>query len=261
MKQKISNLKQNRTIRMMGFFVLLLILWQIVYLFHFWPPYTFPSPSSVLMSFVKGVQSGTIWTAISHSMGRIIIGFLVAAMIGLVLGIATSNNKLLNDTVGQTVLGLQTLPSICWLPLAILWFGLNDTAIIFVTVAGAVCSITMAVNSGIRNVPPLYINAAKTMGASGLGLYLHVILPASLPTIISGMRQGWSFAWRSLMAGEMIFFTPGLGQLLQVSRDLNDISGVIGVMIVIMLLGLLIERFLFAALENRVRRKWGLHAI
>lgn len=131
-------------------------------------------------------------------------------------------------------------------------------AIIFVTAIGSLFSITLAVESGIKNVNPLYIKAAKTMGATGLRLYLNVIIPASLPYVISGMKQGWSFAFRALMAGEMLFATKGLGQVLMVGRDLADMSQVISVMIVTIVFGLVVEKAIFGPLENQIRLRWGL---
>lgn len=244
--------------RIVGFFFFLLILWQVLVWLSIWPTYIFPTPSLVISIILNGIMDKSILSAALASLYRMFLGFGIALAIGILLGLLLSQYKILVDTIGHLILGLQTLPSVCWLPLAILWFGLNDKAIIFITVIGAVCSITMAVEGGIRNVPPLYINAAKTMGAKNTNMYLSVIFPAAMPTIITGIRQGWSFAWRSLMAGELIFSTIGLGQLLQIGRELNDINQVVAIMFVIMSLGLLIERLVFAKLEISIRKKWGL---
>jgi len=244
--------------RLVLFCLALVIVWQVIAAIGIWPSYLFPSPVSVLSSIIKGIQNHTITDAIVASMRRMAIGFGIALMSGLVLGVMISQSRLMADTVGQLVLGLQTLPSICWLPLAVLWFGLDEKAIIFVVVAGAVWSITMAITSGIRNVPRLIINAARTMGAKDMALYSEVIFPAALPSIVSGVRQGWSFAWRSLMAGELLFFSVGLGQLLQTGRELNDISQVVAVMIVIMALGLAIEKLVFGKIEDAVLKNHGL---
>lgn len=252
------NLLKNSTFRILLFCFILLILWQMLVWSNIWPSYLFPNPYSVISIIVNGILDTSIISAISSSMYRMFFGFGAALIVGVILGLLLSQSKFLEDTIGHLVLGLQSLPSICWLPLAILWFGLNDKSIIFITIMGAVCSITMAVNSGIRNVPPLFINAAKTMGAKDWALYFYVIFPAAMPTIVSGIRQGWSFAWRSLMAGELIFFTVGLGQLLQIGRELNDINQVVAIMLLIMFLGLIVERLVFANIEKNVRRKWGL---
>ena len=157
------------------------------------------------------------------------------------------------------VLGLQTLPSVAWIPFSILWFGLSEATIIFVIAIGSTFAIAIATEDGIKNVNPQFLKAAKTMGIKGQKLYFKVVLPAALPMIVSGMKQGWSFAWRALMAGEMLVGTKGLGYILMVGRDLADISQVVAVMIVIILLGILIEKLVFLKIESNLREKWGLN--
>ena len=173
------------------------------------------------------------------------------------LGLILARFKLLEETVGSLVGMLQVLPSICWLPLAILWFGLNEAAIQFVVIMGAFLSIAIATEAGIKNIPPLYIRAARTMGVRKWDLYGRVIFPASLPSIVTGMKLGWSFAWRSLMAGELLFVSVGLGQLLQTGRELNDMSQVMAVMFIIMTVGLSFDHLVFAPIQNHLRRQWG----
>ncbi|RPI07552.1 MAG: ABC transporter permease [Zetaproteobacteria bacterium] len=191
-------------------------------------------------------------------MRRIFVGYGISVAVGTLLGLVQARWKLVDETLGSLVLGLQTLPSICWLPLALLWFGLNERAIIFVVVMGSLLSITIATEHGVKHTPPLLIRAAQTMGARGLKMYVDVILPAALPSVIEGMKQGWSFAWRSLMAGELLFVSMGLGQLLSMGRELNDMSQVVAVMMVIVGIGLCVDRLVFARLGNSVRRRWGL---
>jgi NitT/TauT family transport system permease protein len=195
---------------------------------------------------------------IGVSLRRIVVSYGFSAVVGTVMGLLLGQVKALQDTVGSVVLGLQTLPSICWLPLALLWFGLSEQAILFVTVMGAILSITIATESGVRSLPPIYLRAGRTMGAEGFALYRDVILPAALPYIVSGMKQGWSFAWRSLMAGELLYVNLGLGQLLMIGRELNNMSQVVAVMIVIILIGVAVDRGVFARVEHRLRRQWGL---
>ena len=166
--------------------------------------------------------------------------------------------RLLDQTLGSLVLGLQALPSICWLPLALLWFGLGEQAIVFVVVMGAVLSITLSTEAGVKNTDPLYLRAALNLGARGWRLYLLVALPAALPAIISGMKLGWSFAWRSLMAAELLYVGLGLGQLLMMGRELNDMNQVVAVMLIIIAIGLVVDRLVFTPLETRVRARWGL---
>jgi NitT/TauT family transport system permease protein len=191
-------------------------------------------------------------------MQRLIIGFGISAVIGLVLGLAIGRKRYLAETLGSLVLGLQALPSICWLPLALLWFGLSETAILFVVVMGALLSITLSTEAGVKNTPPLYLRAARNLGARGWKMYALVILPAALPSIITGMKLGWSFAWRSLMAAELLYVSLGLGHLLMIGRELNDMSQVLAVMLVIITIGLLIDRAIFSPLEARIRERWGL---
>jgi NitT/TauT family transport system permease protein len=163
----------------------------------------------------------------------------------------------LRAACGPLVVGLQALPSICWLPLALLWFGLSEKAILFVVVMGSLLSITIATEGAVRAVPTVYIRAARTMGSRRLRLYTRVILPASLPGIVTGLKLGWTFAWRSLMAGELLYVAGGLGQLLTLGRELGDMSRVMSVMVVIVILGLGFERILFGSVEKRVRERWG----
>jgi NitT/TauT family transport system permease protein len=241
------------------FFAALLAAWETLFRLNLWPSYIFPSMSSVGASLVYGFADGTYPLAIAVSLRRILFGYGLSLLIGIPLGLLLGRVRFVQDTLGSSVLGLQTLPSICWLPLALLWFGLSEKAILFVVVMGAVLSISLSTADGVRNTPPLYLRAARTMGARGLRLYTGVILPAALPAILSGMKLGWSFAWRSLMAGELLYVSMGLGQLLTMGRELNDMAQVIAVMLVIIALGLLVDRAVFVPVERRVRERWGLH--
>ncbi len=208
-------------------------------------------------SLVSGLRDGSFLIGAAMSTQRILIGYGISLVLGIVIGILVGRFKILDETVGSLMVGLQVLPSICWLPLAILWFGLNEFAIQFVVIMGALLSIAIATDSGIKNIPPIYVRAAKTMGVKGLGLYTRVIFPAALPSVVTGMKLGWSFAWRSLMAGELIFVSVGLGHLLQVGRELNDMPQVMAVMATIATVGLFFDQLVFAPLELRVRRLWG----
>jgi len=191
-------------------------------------------------------------------MKRIAIGYGISIGVGVFLGLLIGRFRIFEETLGSLISGLQTLPTICWLPLALLWFGLNDTTIIFLVFMGAVFSITVATDAGVKSVPQLYIRAARTMGAKRWNLYFEVIIPAALPHIITGMKQGWSFAWRSLMAAELLIVCLGLGHLMMIGRELNDMSQVIAVMIVIIVIGILVDRLFFVKVEQRIRERWGL---
>ncbi len=238
--------------------MLMIVIWEAAYRLEFWPRFLFPSPLEVFRTLLEGFLDKTFLIGIAASLRRILIGYLISLVLGVLLGLALGRVKFLRDTIGSLVLGLQTLPSICWLPLALLWFGLSEAAIIFVVVMGALLSITIATESGVRNVPPLLISAGRNMGARGFRMLVEVIIPAALPSIVTGMKQGWSFAWRSLMAGELLYVSVGLGHLLTLGRELNDMSQVMAVMIVIVGIGLLVDRILFARLESGLRHRWGL---
>lgn len=250
--------KAGPWLRRIAFYLALLAIWELIARSGIWPSYLLPGPFEVLQTLITGISRGTFVTGTLVSLRRLAIGYVISLAIGLVLGLLIGRIKWLEETVGSLVLGLQALPSVCWLPLAILWFGLNERAIVFVVVMGALFSITLGVEAGVKNTPPLYLRAARTLGARGMALYSQVVLPAALPAIISGLKQGWSFAWRSLMAGELLYFTLSLGNLLQAGRDLNDAAQVMAVMVLIIIVGVTIDRILFAPIERRVRERWGL---
>lgn len=240
------------------FLIFLIFLWWLVFKLEIWTPWLFPDPVTVGKTMMKGFSNGTIWMGIMISMKRIFIGFGFSLIFGGILGFLLAKIKILDETVGFLVLGLQTLPSICWLPLALLWFGLNEQAIIFVVIMGCILSITISVESAVKNIPPMFVRAGKMLGAKGFNLYRYVIFPAILPSLITGIKQGWSFAWRSLMSGEMLFITVGLGQLLMMGRELNDMSQVMAIMLVIIMIGIIFDKLVFGVWENNLRRKWGL---
>jgi NitT/TauT family transport system permease protein len=251
--------KSNKSLFLkIGFLVLVLVIWEVLALLHIWDDFVFPSPVNVIKNLAIGLEEGTYITAILISMKRIAIGFGLAMVGGIILGVLLGKIKLLEDTLGTLVLGLQTLPSICWLPLALLWFGLNENAIIFIIIIGSILSISIATMAGIKNIPPLYIRAGRTLGAKGFKLYSKVIIPASIPSIITGLKQGWSFAWRSLMAGELLYVSLGLGHILMMGRELNDINQVVAAMVIIMLIAMAIDRLIFSRLETMVYKRWGL---
>jgi NitT/TauT family transport system permease protein len=247
-------------LRRIAFYALLLALWEGVARSGVWPPYLFPTPLDVLGALANGLRKGLYVTGTLVSLRRIALGYGISLMIGLALGLLLGRSRLARETLGSLVLGLQALPSVCWLPLAILWFGLSERAIVFVVVMGALFSIALGVEAGVRNTPPLYLRAARTLGARGAAIYTQVVLPAALPAVLSGLKQGWTFAWRSLMAGELLFFTLSLGNLLQTGRDLNDAAEVMAVMLVIIAVGVTIDQLVFAPAERRVRARWGFEA-
>jgi NitT/TauT family transport system permease protein len=243
-----------------AFFLALLFLWQWLFQMQFWSAVLLPSPMQVWEYLKAAVADGSLFRAAGTTMRRLIIGYIVGLIIGLPLGLVTARFQVLRDTIGTLALGLQTLPSVCWVPLAILWFGQTEPAMLFVVVMGTVWSVVIATDTGVRNVPPIYRRAALTMGSKRLHIWLKVIFPASLPFIVSGMKQGWAFAWRSLMAAE-IFVTVltgfGLGQLLHFGRELNAMEQVIAIMLVIVVIGLLADKIFFSPIERFLHRRWG----
>lgn len=223
-----------------------------------WKAYTFPSPIDVFKTLISLIKDNTLAVAIVISLKRLITGYFISLLIGIIIGLLIVKYKYIDENFSSLILGMQTLPSICWVPFAILWYGLNEKAILFVVTIGSTFAIAIATESGIKNINPIYVKAARTMGAKGRKLYTDVIFPAALPSVISGMKQGWSFAWRALMSAEMMSATKGLGQVLMVGRDLADISQVMAVMIVILVLGLLFDKFIFGKLEKNIRYRCGL---
>jgi NitT/TauT family transport system permease protein len=257
-RKSVSGIAQSAWVRRIVFYALLLILWQVIAIAGIWPDYLFPGPIAVLNALVNGFLNDQFLQASLLSLERLGIGYVISLVIGVTLGLLIGRSRLLEQTLGSLILGLQALPSVCWLPLAILWLGLTDQAIIFVVVMGALFSITLGVDAGVKNTPPIYLKAARNLGARGVALSAQVILPAAMPAILNGLKQGWTFAWRSLMAGELLFYSLSLGNLLQTGRDLNDASQIMAVMLVIIAIGVAIDSLIFAPIERRVREHWGL---
>jgi len=230
------------------FFAVLLLIWEALFRAKIWSPVLLPSPRQVAVYLEGAAVDGTLLKATIVTMRRLLIGYIIGLVVGLPLGLLTARWKVWQDTIGTLALGLQGLPSVCWVPLALLWFGQTEAAMLFVVVMGTLWSVVIATETGVRHVPPIYRRAFK------------VILPAALPFIVSGMKQGWAFAWRSLMAAE-IFVTIltgfGLGQLLHYGRELSAMEQVIGIMIVIVVIGLLADKIFFSPIEKFLHRRWG----
>jgi len=244
--------------RQITFYAIAIGLWVLVARLHIWPPYLFPTPEGVLESLWAGFADHSFWIAIAISMKRIAVGYALSVAIGILLGLLMATSKFLEQTLGGLLVSLQSLPSICWLPMAVLWFGLSEKAILFVIVMGSVLSVTISMETGRKQMPKIYAMAGRNLGARGLKLFLFVLFPASLPYLLTGLKQGWAFAWRSLIAGEMIFVSLGLGQLLMMGRDLNDMSQVIAVMILIVAIGYIVDGLIFETFEKRLQHRWGL---
>ncbi len=239
----------------------LLAFWQTLSWSGLLPAQVMPSPAEVARSLLAGIAEKGYLQAFLVSARRMAVGYGLSVILGIVIGTILGWSRTLDQMVGSFLVALQALPSVCWYPLAILWFKPGETAILFVLLVGAVLSITIATSAGIRQVSPLLISAAHTMGARGLNLHLHVTLPAALPSILGGMKLGWAFAWRALMAGELLYQIQGavgLGTHLQAGHRSNDMGQVIAVMLFIIALGMLVDLLLFGILERRIRERWGL---
>ncbi len=252
MKQRIAKIGKQ-----VVFYGTLLLAWIVVAKLKIWPPYLLPTPWGVAESLGAGFADHSFWIAIGVSMKRMLLGYGLSVILGTILGLSIASSKFLEETLGGLLVSLQSLPSICWLPLAVLWFGLSEKAILFVVVMGSLLSVTISMETGRQQIPKIYSMAGRNLGAKGLRLFWYVPFPASLPYVVTGLKQGWAFAWRSLISGEMIFVSLGLGQLLMMGRDLNDMSQVIAVMILIIAIGYVIDGLVFKTIERRLQQKWG----
>lgn len=258
--------KRNMTkfsIKDLFFFIAIIAVWQAVAysgseIFEWWKSYAFPSPQGVIESLIYMIQRGTLFTAVCYSMKRAVIGFAIALAVGAAMGILITYVKYLNKNLKPLLMGIQTLPSVCWVPFAILWFGLEESSIIFVVVMGSVFSVSLTIESAIKSIPVIYTKVAKTMGAGKKDILIYVVLPAALPGFAAGLRQSWSFAWRALMSGEVMSSFVGLGYTLMMGRDLADINQVMAVMIIIIIVGIIIDKFVFSAVETSLLRKRGI---
>lgn len=248
---------------MFVFFILLILLWQIaVFLgvdcFQIFHAYAVPSPIGVAGKFIELAENGSLFKALLYSLGRGIWGFLLAAVLGILLGVAIHRFQYLQKNLKPVILGLQTLPSVCWVPFSILWFGLSNKAILFVVIMGSTFSIAGAVDNAFKNIPTIYERVALTLGINKRQLYRYVFFPAALPELVSGLRQGWAFAWRALMSGEVMTTSIGLGQTLIMGRDLADINQVMLVMLVIIMVGITVDKCIFSVIENHLLIRRGL---
>jgi NitT/TauT family transport system permease protein len=237
---------------------LVIAVWQGLVWAQWRPPWALPEPREVFTQLRDFAMTSHFWEAVGTTLRRGVTGFLIASVIGVVVGILVARNRILRAAIGSMITGLQTMPSIAWFPLAILLFA-DESAIMFVIVLGAAPSVANGVISGVDYVPPLLLRAGRNIGATGWRLYAFVIAPASLPAIVAGLKQGWAFAWRSLLAGELLVFIanrPALGAQMEILRQLNDATGVMALMIAIFTVGVLADA-VFGRMDRAVRRRWG----
>jgi NitT/TauT family transport system permease protein len=235
-------------------------IWQLVFMLGIWPEVSMPSPAMVAESFAGLLQDFTLVTSIGMTMYRLGIGFTISITIGIAIGLAMVKFLGFGKTMSSFAVGLQSFPSVAWVPFAILLIGLNDLGILFVVIMSSVFSVMMSTYSGIRNIPPLYIRASRNMGAKGFSLFRYVMIPAATPSLLVGIKQAWSFAWHALIGAEiLIAASAGLGHILLVGREFQLMDQIIASMITIFAIGLLFDRIMFSKLEDKVRDKWGLN--
>ncbi|MCC5953133.1 MAG: ABC transporter permease [Acidimicrobiia bacterium] len=236
-------------------------LWQLAVWAEWKPETVLPPPAKVFGTLWDRLVDGLLIEATMITMQRAVAGFALALLIGVVVGGLVSQLKVLRIAFGSFITGLQTMPSIAWFPLAILFFGLNEQAIFFVVVLGATPSIANGLISGVDHIPPLYKRAGRVLGAKGLSMFRFVIVPAAMPSFVAGLKQGWAFAWRSLMAGELLVVIagrPSIGFQLQFARELNRADLLIATMIMILIIGIVVDSVVFGSLERSIRRRRGL---
>jgi NitT/TauT family transport system permease protein len=211
-----------------------------------------------LDAFYYGMTQGHLWDATVSSLRRLLISFALSIAIGTTLGFLFARYRFLDQTFGFLVVALQTVPSIAWLPFAIIWFGLNDTAVIFITTIGATWTMSMASRTGIMNISPIHVRAAQMMGTgNGLRMFYQVMIPASFPHLMTGIRVAWAFAWRALVAGELVARGVGLGQMLQDGRDIGDTATILCIVIIIGVIGTISDHICFKRLEDRIMLRYG----
>ncbi|BCL13812.1 ABC transporter permease [Micromonospora sagamiensis] len=233
--------------------------WQVVVWTGWKPEYSLPGPVTVGQELLRQVGGPQLWDGMVTTLRRAAVGYVFSVAVGLLVGLAVARSRVLRAAIGSMITALQTMPSIAWFPLAILLFELSEKAIFFVVVLGAAPSIANGVIAGVDYVPPLLLRAGRNLGARGLNLYRYVIAPAALPAIVAGLKQGWAFSWRSLMAGELIVVgisQTSLGAQLTYSRELSDAPWLLATMIVILVVGLVVDAA-FGAADKAIRRRWG----
>lgn len=235
-----------------------LALWELIVRIQVWPRYLFPSPGEVANTLVTLWNRAVLVRAIAATLSRLAVGFLLSLVLGALLAFTMVHFTTFGKGIQPYVLGLQTFPSIAWVPLSLIWFGFSEAALLFVTIIGSLFAVTVSFADALRTVPPVYLRAARNMGSDGMDLILRVTVPAALPHLISAAKVGWSFAWRSLIGAEVIFATVGLGFLVNQGREVLNIPQVLGVMIVILVLGVLVDRVIFSRTQEWASRRRGL---
>jgi NitT/TauT family transport system permease protein len=242
----------------LGFYLLVIAGWQALFWAQFLPDYLFPSPFQVVRRLEELAADNYLWPSIRATLERMVIGFAIAASAGLLIGLLMGMSRVVNSCLRSLFLGLQTLPTAAWVPVSLLIFGLSDHGIYFVIIMSSAPAVAIATSDGILHIPTIYLRVARTLGTPAYAMPTRVILPASLPSIVTGMKLGWTLAWHGGVSAELIKSSIGLGFLLQMGRELNDSAQVIGIMVLTILFGVLLDRFVFGLIQKRILRRWGL---
>jgi NitT/TauT family transport system permease protein len=259
-KKIVNKIINKDTLSLVIFISVFLALWQLVYMSEILPKLSLPSPLAVGQTITELLFDFTLIKGTAFTLWRLFLGFILSLTLGLITGLLMIKFQQFGKTMSSFAVGLQSFPSIAWIPFAILLIGFNDFGILFVVVMSSVFSVMLSTYSGLRNVPPIYIRAARNMGAKGFSLFRYVLIPAATPTLIMGMRQAWSFAWHALIGAEMLITTlVGLGYILSVGREFSNMSQIIATMIVIFTIGLIFDRVVFIKIEEKIRDRWGLN--
>lgn len=259
-KKIVKKIINRDTLSLVIFISVFLVVWQLVYMSEILPKLSLPSPLAVGQTIIELLFDFTLVKGTAFTLWRLFLGFLLSLTLGLITGLLMIKFQQFGKTMSSFAVGLQSFPSIAWIPFAILLIGFNDFGILFVVVMSSVFSVMLSTYTGLRNVPPIYIRAARNMGAKGFSLFRYVLIPAATPTLIMGMRQAWSFAWHALIGAEMLITTlVGLGYILSVGREFSNMSQIIATMIVIFTIGLIFDRVVFIKIEEKIRDRWGLN--
>ena len=245
---------------------IILVAWQVFFWldsqYNWLGPYSsllFPSPATALNTFLRLATNGTLPSALYSTGYRVVVGFAIAMLLGVAVGIIMVKFRRFGKTMSSFALGLQSFPSIAWVPFAILIIGLSDYGVLFVIVMSSAFSAMLSTYSGLRNIPPIYLKAARSMGARRFSLLWGVMIPAATPSLITGMRQAWSFSWHAVIGAEVVMISlGGLGGVLYFGEEFVRMDQVMASMIAIFIVGLVVDRLVFWKLEQRIRSKWGL---
>jgi NitT/TauT family transport system permease protein len=241
-----------------GFYVLLIVIWEVLVSAQILPDYLLPSPGQVARRLWELATDNYLWPSLKATFQRMAIGYTIAASLGLLIGLIMGVSLVVNRCLRSLFLGLQTLPTAAWVPVSLLIFGLSDRGIDFVIIMSSAPAVALATSDGIQHIPVIYLRVARTLGTPAYAMPFRVILPAALPSIVTGLKLGWTLAWHGGVSAELIKSTIGLGFLLQMGRELNDAAQVIGIMVLTICVGLLLDRFVFGLIQKRILIHRGL---